>query len=122
VNQVATISLEQTSRPVQRSGEITEETIENWRTCYREFRDGSNANCFIVCLNAIPRDYPAPGIAHNKVMIFDGRYVFTGSFNFSKRTKMRNAEKILLIDEPSLAPDLNRKHQQKSDAGKKSEG
>jgi phosphatidylserine/phosphatidylglycerophosphate/cardiolipin synthase-like enzyme len=55
-------------------------------------------------------------------MIFDGRYVFTGSFNFSKRTKMRNAEKILLIDEPSLAPDLNRKHQQKSDAGKKSEG
>ncbi len=46
---------------------------------------------------------PAVGIAHNKIMIFDGRYVLTGSFNFSRAAESKNAENLLLIDDPSLA-------------------
>lgn len=38
-----------------------------------------------------------PAIAHNKVMIFDGRAVFTGSYNFTKSAETRNAENGLLI-------------------------
>ncbi|NNM82702.1 MAG: phospholipase D family protein [Burkholderiales bacterium] len=43
-------------------------------------------------------------IAHNKVMIFDGRSVLTGSFNFSAAAQKSNAENILLVeDSPELA-------------------
>lgn len=38
-----------------------------------------------------------PAIAHNKVMIFDGRAVFTGSYNFTKSAETRNTENGLLI-------------------------
>ena len=38
-----------------------------------------------------------PAIAHNKVMIFDDRAVFTGSFNFTKSAQERNAENGILI-------------------------
>lgn len=38
-----------------------------------------------------------PAIAHNKIMIFDGRAVFTGSYNFTKSAETRNAENGLLI-------------------------
>ena len=44
-----------------------------------------------------------PAIAHNKVMIFDHRAVFTGSFNFTKAAQERNAENgILIRDDPVL--------------------
>lgn len=38
-----------------------------------------------------------PAIAHNKVMIFDGEAVFTGSFNFTKAAEERNTENGILI-------------------------
>jgi len=38
-----------------------------------------------------------PAIAHNKVMIFDGEAVFTGSFNFTKSAQSRNAENGIII-------------------------
>jgi phosphatidylserine/phosphatidylglycerophosphate/cardiolipin synthase-like enzyme len=38
-----------------------------------------------------------PAIAHNKVMIFDGRAVFTGSYNFTKAAETRNTENGLLV-------------------------
>jgi phosphatidylserine/phosphatidylglycerophosphate/cardiolipin synthase-like enzyme len=38
-----------------------------------------------------------PAIAHNKVMIFDDRAVFTGSFNFTKSAQTRNTENGLLV-------------------------
>jgi phosphatidylserine/phosphatidylglycerophosphate/cardiolipin synthase-like enzyme len=38
-----------------------------------------------------------PAIAHNKVMVFDQRAVFTGSFNFTKSAQQRNAENGILI-------------------------
>lgn len=43
-------------------------------------------------------------IAHNKVIVIDGRDVFTGSFNFTKSAQSRNAENVLLIaNNPALA-------------------
>ena len=43
-------------------------------------------------------------IAHNKVMIFDGKSVLTGSFNFSMAAQKDNAENVLLVeDSPELA-------------------
>ncbi len=44
-----------------------------------------------------------PGIAHNKIMIIDKRKVITGSFNFTKGADTRNAENLLLIDDPEVA-------------------
>ncbi|MBA3813523.1 MAG: phospholipase D family protein [Alphaproteobacteria bacterium] len=43
------------------------------------------------------------GLAHNKVMIIDRRYVLSGSFNFTRAAESKNAENVLLIDDPSLA-------------------
>jgi phosphatidylserine/phosphatidylglycerophosphate/cardiolipin synthase-like enzyme len=42
-------------------------------------------------------------IAHNKVMVVDGRVVVTGSFNFTKAAEERNAENLLRIDSRRLA-------------------
>lgn len=42
-------------------------------------------------------------IAHNKVIIIDGKTVITGSFNFTKSAEEGNAENLLII---SNAPDL----------------
>lgn len=45
-----------------------------------------------------------PAIAHNKVMIFDGQNVITGSFNFTQSAQKRNAENVLYIQHaPALA-------------------
>jgi len=46
---------------------------------------------------------PVPGIAHNKVMIIDDTYVLTGSFNFTDAADTRNAENILLLQDPEIA-------------------
>lgn len=42
-------------------------------------------------------------IAHNKVMVIDGQYVLTGSFNFSWSAAHRNAENVLVIHSAKLA-------------------
>jgi phosphatidylserine/phosphatidylglycerophosphate/cardiolipin synthase-like enzyme len=43
------------------------------------------------------------GAAHNKVMIFDGAHVLTGSFNFTQAAQSRNAENVLLtLNAPKL--------------------
>jgi len=42
-------------------------------------------------------------IAHNKVMIFDGATVITGSFNFTKAAEEKNAENLLIIRDSGLA-------------------
>lgn len=44
-----------------------------------------------------------PGIAHNKVMIIDNIKVITGSFNFTNAADYRNAENVLLIEDPKIA-------------------
>lgn len=42
-------------------------------------------------------------IAHNKIMIIDGYLVLTGSFNFTKAAEEKNAENLLVINDPVLA-------------------
>ena len=42
-------------------------------------------------------------IAHNKIIIIDGRTVLTGSFNFTKQAEENNAENLLVIDDADLA-------------------
>ena len=42
-------------------------------------------------------------IAHNKIMIIDGRAVITGSFNFTKAAEEHNAENLLVINDQELA-------------------
>lgn len=46
---------------------------------------------------------PAHAIAHNKVMVIDGRVVITGSFNFTKAAEESNAENLLVIRDAQLA-------------------
>lgn len=45
----------------------------------------------------------ATGIAHNKVILLDKHLTLTGSFNFTRAAESKNAENVLLIDDPSLA-------------------
>jgi len=42
-------------------------------------------------------------IAHNKIIIIDGRTVLTGSFNFTKQAEESNAENLLVIEDVALA-------------------
>jgi phosphatidylserine/phosphatidylglycerophosphate/cardiolipin synthase-like enzyme len=42
-----------------------------------------------------------PSIAHNKIMIIDGREVITGSFNFTAAAQHHNAENVLILDNAS---------------------
>jgi len=42
-------------------------------------------------------------IAHNKVMIIDEHRIITGSYNFTKAAESKNAENLLLLDDPDLA-------------------
>lgn len=44
-----------------------------------------------------------PAIAHNKIMIIDGKEVITGSFNFTKAAQNKNAENLLIIHDTALA-------------------
>ena len=41
-------------------------------------------------------------IAHNKVMLVDGRWVETGSYNFTRSAEDYNAENMLLLNSPKL--------------------
>jgi phosphatidylserine/phosphatidylglycerophosphate/cardiolipin synthase-like enzyme len=42
-------------------------------------------------------------IAHNKIMIIDGKTILTGSFNFTKAAEESNAENLLVIqNDPAL--------------------
>lgn len=44
-------------------------------------------------------------IAHNKVMVLDGKTVITGSFNFTGGAEERNAENMLVIHDEGLAAE-----------------
>ncbi len=47
----------------------------------------------------------AHAIAHNKVMIIDGKTVITGSFNFTNAAEEHNAENLLILDDVALAAE-----------------
>lgn len=42
-------------------------------------------------------------IAHNKIIIIDGEFVITGSFNFTKSAEDKNAENLLIIRDKATA-------------------
>jgi phosphatidylserine/phosphatidylglycerophosphate/cardiolipin synthase-like enzyme len=42
-------------------------------------------------------------IAHNKIMVIDGKTILTGSFNFTKAAEENNAENLLVIQDSKLA-------------------
>ena len=42
-------------------------------------------------------------IAHNKIMIIDGRVVITGSYNFSRAAEKSNAENVVIIESVPIA-------------------
>ncbi len=42
-------------------------------------------------------------IAHNKIIIIDEYLILTGSFNFTKAAEEKNAENLLVINDPVLA-------------------
>ena len=42
-------------------------------------------------------------IAHNKIMVIDGKTILTGSFNFTKAAESSNAENLLVIQDVVLA-------------------
>ncbi len=56
--------------------------------------------------------------ADNRVIIIDGKTVFTGSFNFSKMSEELNADNMLVIDSGDLAKQYRAnwmKHREHSD-------
>lgn len=55
-----------------------------------------------------------PGIAHNKVMIIDDQYVLTGSFNWTQAAETRNAENLLLINDPTTNSIYKTKWQERA--------
>ena len=59
---------------------------------------------FFVGQGLTPLIDPHHAIAHNKVMVLDGRTVLTGSFNFTNQAEHDNAENLLVLrDYPDLA-------------------
>ena len=42
-------------------------------------------------------------IAHNKIIVIDGKTVITGSFNFTKAAEEKNAENLIIIKSKELA-------------------
>jgi len=47
-------------------------------------------------------------IAHDKVLVIDGRIVITGSFNFTKSAEEKNSENLLVIESAELAAEYLR--------------
>ena len=52
---------------------------------------------FFLEQGLVPLIDPHHAIAHNKVMVIDGRVLITGSFNFTHHAETDNAENLLII-------------------------
>ena len=50
-------------------------------------------------------------IAHNNVMVIDGKTVITGSFNFTRAAEESNAENVLVIRLPDIAAKYEKNYQ-----------
>ncbi len=44
-----------------------------------------------------------PAIAHNKILVIDGRLVIGGSYNFTQAAPKRNAENVTFTESPQIA-------------------
>jgi len=66
-------------------------------------RTNKNSQAQAMVAAGIPVEFDAQHpIAHNKVMVIDGKTVATGSFNFTPSAE-KNGENNLIIDSPDLA-------------------
>jgi phosphatidylserine/phosphatidylglycerophosphate/cardiolipin synthase-like enzyme len=52
---------------------------------------------FLMEQGLVPMIDATHAIAHNKVMIIDGRTIVTGSFNFTRQAEIENAENLLIL-------------------------
>jgi phosphatidylserine/phosphatidylglycerophosphate/cardiolipin synthase-like enzyme len=52
---------------------------------------------FLLEQGLAPLIDPTHAIAHNKVMVLDGKVVLTGSFNFTNQAEHENAENLLVL-------------------------
>ncbi len=52
---------------------------------------------FLIEQGMAPIIDPAHAIAHNKIMMIDGRTLITGSFNFTRQAEIENAENLLVL-------------------------
>lgn len=66
-----------------------------------ELSSSEFANLYCVGLDV--RKDGNPDLFHHKVIIVDGRYLVTGSFNFSTSANQANSENLLIIDHPGMA-------------------
>ena len=58
-------------------------------------------------------------IAHNKVLVIDGKHVITGSFNFTRAAQSRNAENVLVVtDAAELASSYTRNFNRRTAASR----
>jgi phosphatidylserine/phosphatidylglycerophosphate/cardiolipin synthase-like enzyme len=58
---------------------------------------------FLVNMGITTKIDDRHAIAHNKIIIIDGKVVITGSFNFTKSAEQSNAENLLIIRDKPLA-------------------
>jgi phospholipase D len=65
---------------------------------------GRGSKVHILTANGIEvKICKVPGIAHKKVLIIDKEIIVTGSYNFTDAAETRNAENVLIIQDPLLA-------------------
>jgi phosphatidylserine/phosphatidylglycerophosphate/cardiolipin synthase-like enzyme len=57
----------------------------------------------LICGGAAVRRDGNPAFMHNKVIVVDGRYVITGSMNYSTSAEESNDENVVILDNPEIA-------------------
>ena len=66
---------------------------------------------FFIEQGLAPLIDPTHAIAHNKVMLIDGRTLLTGSFNFTRQAEIENAENLLILKgHPELVGGVPHQH------------
>ena len=71
---------------------------------YKENYNQKSSEATVLQEGNIPVLYDKKhNIAHNKVMIIDGKDVITGSFNFTTAAETNNAENLIILNSPDLA-------------------
>ena len=58
---------------------------------------------YLISNNIYPVIDYEPAIAHNKIIILDRHIVVGGSYNFSHAANHKNAENVVIIDDPKFA-------------------
>jgi phosphatidylserine/phosphatidylglycerophosphate/cardiolipin synthase-like enzyme len=77
--------------------------------CDRSVRMARGSEVDFLFFGAVPTWIDSNhDIAHNKVIVIDGRLVLTGSFNYTRSAQTRNAENCLFLTDPDIAASYTR--------------